>query len=190
VGATVAASILLVGALAGPVAAHDVLVSSTPAAGSTLSEVPSEFSVTMNEPLLDLGAGGGFALEVVDAAGRYYGDGCLSISSATLSTGATLGKAGQYSLLWQVVSADGHAVSGQLSFAWAPSPAAELSGGSAAPPACGAPDASPTEVQPRHSPAAHPNASLEPVLGIGAGILALLAAALIAVLVIGRRARP
>ncbi len=63
-----AVAVALALAVATPAQAHNYLVASTPAAGSTISEVPESFSVTTNEALLDLsGDGSGFAIEVTDS---------------------------------------------------------------------------------------------------------------------------
>jgi len=133
--ATVAGLLLLVAA---PASAHNYLVASTPAEGSTLTQLPDEFSVTTNDTLLDLaGDGGGFAIQISDSDGGYYGDGCFTIRDATLSTVAALGEAGNYRMLWQLVSADGHTVSGEINFDWQPTGDQVLSEPLSAPPACG-----------------------------------------------------
>ena len=184
VAVLIALGVVLVSAA--PASAHNYLVASTPADGSTITELPAAFSVTTNESLLDLsGTGTGFAIEVTDAAGAYYGDGCVSIVDATLSSGASLGAAGDYRMLWQLVSADGHTVSGELGFTWAPAPGAELAQGSATPPNCGgtvteAPAAS-------AAPEVRGNADLSDVLWIGGTVVAVLAAGLVTFLVVGRR---
>lgn len=191
--------------IAAPAQAHDYLISSTPEAGSTITGLPATFSVTTNEALLDLaGDGSGFGLQVTDAAGLYYGDGCLAVADATLSTGATLGDPGTYTLAWQVVSEDGHPVSGEFSFTWAPAAAAQTVTGEAAPPVCGVtgvepePTASAAPVQPTTQPATPTPISAEPVhedlplgnvLWIGGAILAVLVAGLVTLLVLGRKAR-
>ena len=103
--------------LAGPAQAHDWLVSSEPANGAVLTTLPDQFSVTANEPLLDLGGeSGGFAMLVIGPDGLYYGDGCVSIQDATMSTDAALGPAGAYTLDWQLVSTDSHSVSEKIPF--------------------------------------------------------------------------
>lgn len=114
--------IALVLVTAAPASAHNYVVDSTPAQGSTLTELPEHFSVTTNDPLLDLGGdGSGFGLEVVDANGLYYGDGCVTIEGPSIFMTAQLGEPGEYSLVYQVVSADSHTVSGEIPFTWAPS---------------------------------------------------------------------
>ena len=172
---------------AGPAQAHSYLLSSTPEEGSTLTELPSEFSVTAYDAMLDLsGDGSGFAIQVQDAAGGYYGDGCLSIVDATLSTGATLGEAGDYTLVWQFVSADGHPVSGEFGFTWAPPAGTEVSAASATPPGCGG---TPSGITTNPPPAeeGRQNANLSDVLWIGGVIGVVLVAALVTLFVLGRR---
>jgi methionine-rich copper-binding protein CopC len=188
-------------AIALPAQAHNVLAASTPAADSTIDVVPEAFSVTTNDALLDLsGDGNGFAIQVIDAAGAYYGDGCAVVAGATLSMGATLGEAGPYRFLWQVVSADGHTVSGEFAFTWAPAADAEISPGSPTPPVCGEP-----VVEETPTPTPTPEPSVEPTeqpiddeassgsdtsaaLGIGGAVVAVLLAGGIVWLVIRRRA--
>ena len=159
VGALCAAAILC---CAVPASAHSQLVSSTPSAEQTLTTLPPAFSVTMNEDLLDLaGDGTGFALQVTDAAGLFYGDGCLSIAGPTMSVGASLGDPGPYRLVYQVVSDDGHPVSAEFTFNWT---GAATGPGSEAAPICGqtvttfAPTPTPTS-----TPAPSPTATRAPV---------------------------
>jgi len=135
-GAVVAVGAVL--GLAAPAQAHDYIVSSTPAEGETLAALPADFSVTASATLLDLaGDGSGFGIQVTDAAGRFYGDGCASIVDSTVSTPAALGEAGDYELVWQFVSSDGHPTSGTIGFSWAPPAGAVASPGADAPPVCG-----------------------------------------------------
>lgn len=141
---TLVTAAAVLGGVALPAQAHNVLVASTPAAGETLTVLPAEFSITTNEPLLDTGgAGNSFALQVRDAGGLFYGDGCVTVVDATMSATAALGAAGAYTMLWQAVSADGHTVSGEIPFTWTPSGDADVSTGNAAPAVCGV-DSAPT----------------------------------------------
>ncbi|MBH0009054.1 copper resistance protein CopC [Salinibacterium sp. SWN1162] len=133
--ATIAALLLLVAA---PASAHNYIVDSTPLEGETLTVLPDELSVTTNDVLLDLGGdGGGFAIQILDADGGYYGDGCVSIRDESLSTLAALGEPGEYRMLWQLVSADGHTISDEIDFTWQPDADQVLSEALDAPPACG-----------------------------------------------------
>ena len=130
----VAASVL---AFALPASAHDTLVSSTPTAGETLTALPDAFSVTMNEDLLDLDEkGSGFGIDIKDADGTYYGDGCVTVAGPTMSADAALGAPGEYTFVWQVVSSDGHATSDEFTFTWAPSDDYTAAEGSANPGDC------------------------------------------------------
>jgi copper resistance protein C len=104
-----------------PAQAHNYLVSSTPGDGATLTELPTHFSVTTNEALLDLkGDGTGSGIEIMDADGLYYGDGCVTVEGPSVFSTPAIGKPGTYTMIWQVISADGHPVSDKLTFTWAP----------------------------------------------------------------------
>jgi len=123
--------------VAAPAQAHSDLADSTPAEGETLTELPEAFSVTANEPLLDLDGQGVFRLQIRDAAGDYYGDGCIEVADATMSATPTIGESGDYTMIWQVVSADGHPVSGEVHFTWDAPADFEPAEGVASAPACG-----------------------------------------------------
>jgi hypothetical protein len=135
--AAVLAAVALAATASVPAWAHSQLVASTPSEGATLTELPREFSVTLNERVLTDAGTSAFALRVTDASGQYYGTGCLDILEATVSTPATIGPAGSYTLEWQVVSADGHTVGGEIPFEWAPAGEFEPAAGSAEAPRCG-----------------------------------------------------
>jgi methionine-rich copper-binding protein CopC len=127
-----------VGLVAAPAQAHNYLVSSTPAAGSVLTELPDQFSVTTNDVLLDFGGDGSTAaLEVKGPDGSYYGNGCVTVSGASIATDAALGTPGTYTVLWRVISTDGHPVSNEFTFTWQPAAPTQPSTGSATPPVCG-----------------------------------------------------
>lgn len=122
--------------------AHNFLVSSTPESGSTLTTLPAEFSVTTNDNLITLGnAANSGAIEITGPDGLYYGDGCVSIAGPTISTAAALGGPGEYTLAWRVVSTDGHPVTNEFSFSWAPDGDQPTSTGSATVPLCPGSDA-------------------------------------------------
>ncbi|CAD5990463.1 copper resistance CopC family protein [Agreia sp. COWG] len=119
--------------------AHNYLVSSTPAAGEVLTTLPPDFVVTTNDNLLNFGGedtGSSGALEVKGPDGLYYGDGCVAVNGPSISTGAALGPAGDYTVVWRVVSTDGHPVSNQFDFTWQPDAGQVASKGSASAPVC------------------------------------------------------
>lgn len=135
-------ALMSVAGFASPAQAHDAPVSTVPETGVTLSELPEEFSVTMSEPIVVTpGTESNFGMRITDAAGLYYGNGCVTFLDATMSTVAELGEPGTYSVVWQLVSSDGHptsnADSNPVSFEWAPAEGAALSVGSPTPPVCG-----------------------------------------------------
>lgn len=171
-----------------PASAHSALVASTPAEGETLGELPPEFSVTMNETLLASAGDAAFALRVRDDAGLYYGDGCLTIVDATVSTPAALGASGDYVMEWQVVSADGHAVGGEIPFTWTGEATAE---GAADPAVCGE---LPGEQTGAPDPGGHHDAEpseipVGDVLWIVGAVLAVAAAVTVALIATRRRPR-
>lgn len=119
------AAVLLVGA-AGPARAHDVLVSTTPMGGSTVTATPAEVVLTFDQPALALGT----ALKVVGPAGDVA-DGQPQLVNNEVRQGLRPGSPpGSYTVSWRVTSADGHTVSGTFGFtstgsgSGAPQPAA------------------------------------------------------------------
>jgi copper resistance protein C len=161
-----------------------------------VTELPDRFSITTNEALLALPGSNGFALQIRDAAGAYYGDGCVEVVDATMSAVPALGEPGAYTMLWQAVSADGHSVAGEIPFTWAPTGDAEPSASSATPPVCGqaatpTPSASATPAPPVSEPTTAPEEAsgidLATLLWIGGVLLALGIAAAVAIVIAGRR---
>jgi methionine-rich copper-binding protein CopC len=143
VALAIAAAAVLAGA-ASPASAHNYLVGSDPAAGSTVTEQPGTITVTTNDVLLNLDNGSGFAMLVQDAAGRYYGDGCVTVKGASIAMDAQLGSPGDYTVTWQVVSTDSHSASDSFTFHWAPAAGEQLASGSTAAPDCGGTAAAPS----------------------------------------------
>lgn len=118
--------------------AHASVIGSTPAAGDVVTEQPGSFSIVMNEEILAVeGASGSNAIQVTDAAGLFYGDGCLSVDGDTASMQAQLGEAGDYALTFQVVSADGHPVSDTIDLTFDPAAGQAGEPGVAEAPVCG-----------------------------------------------------
>ncbi|HEX7834445.1 MAG TPA: copper resistance protein CopC, partial [Pseudolysinimonas sp.] len=114
---------------------------------------------------------------------------------------AALGAPGDYTMLWQAVSEDGHSVSGSIPFSWAPTDAVAPSIGSAEPPVCGqaptptpTPSASGTPATPTAEPTPEPSAAsgidLATVLWVGGALLAIGIAVAIAIVAAGRRPTP
>lgn len=118
-GAIVSAGFVLAVVASGPAFAHAALTATSPANGAESSDL-TEVSLTANEDLLDLGDGKGFDFAVTDSDGHFYGDGCVVIDGATASMPVQLGVAGEYTVAYRVVSADGHAIDGAWTFTYSP----------------------------------------------------------------------
>lgn len=181
--------------------AHDPVTTSTPSPGQVLTTVPPVFSVSAAQPMLDLsGDAAGFGLQVTDAAGLYYGDGCLTVEGDTVSMPATLGAPGDYTLTYQYVSSDGHTLSDTIAFSFAPTDAAEARPGLTDPPVCGQalpePSSSATaEPEPTTAETPVPELSPEPadesavVLAIVAAIVGTLGVLGVVIALLARRGR-
>jgi hypothetical protein len=136
VAAGVLAAITLGGAAPAAVA-HDSLIKSSPAAGSTVTELDA-VALTFSDVLLNLGGmDNAFVVQVIGRDGRYFESGCAEPSGAVITTATNLGEAGEYTVQWQVVSADGHAISDTFSFDYAPEAGTTPAPGLAQPFSCG-----------------------------------------------------
>lgn len=100
-------------AAAQPAAAHAVLQSTSPSDGAQLEQAPDSVVLTFSE---DVSAPSG-ALRVIDADGEQVDDGAVVSEGVTVQVGLPddLGE-GAYIASYSVVSADGHPISGALSF--------------------------------------------------------------------------
>ena len=166
-------------AVAAPASAHNYLVSTTPAADSTVTEQPGTLVLTTNDDLLVLGTDGTAA--------------ALRVVGPEASMPLELGAAGEYEVTWQVVSPDGHPVSGQYAFDWAPADGTALADGSDSVPDCngtvavsGGPAESADEAQ---ATSGSDPALLGDVLWIGGALAAVAAAIGVTLLVLRRRPR-
>jgi len=116
VGLAVAAVAVL--AIAAPASAHDSLVTSTPGADERLAAAPENIVLTFSGELLMLGDSTlGAVVIVVDGNGRDWVSGDVVVSGNTVTTPVDPGMpdAG-YQVRWQVVSEDGHPISGIVPF--------------------------------------------------------------------------
>ena len=177
-----------------PAAAHNYEVGSVPTAGAVVTEQPGVFSVTTNDLLLDLGgSGAGSAMVMTGPADAplFYGDGCATVSGATVETSAQLGAAGEYTVIWQTVSTDGHAISDEFTFDWQPAADQTLAEGVATAPTCGT-ETDAAETAASTSPPADPAAdgSLSNVAWIGGTLGAVLLAVAVTLLILRRKPRP
>ncbi|QNA92934.1 MULTISPECIES: copper resistance CopC family protein [unclassified Microbacterium] len=98
-----------------PASAHDALVSSSPSADEVIETVPTDLTLTFSAKLIE----GEGATEVVVTApdGTSVADGAATVEGAIVTQPLTAkGPAGEYHVIWKVVSSDGHPTSGEYSF--------------------------------------------------------------------------
>jgi methionine-rich copper-binding protein CopC len=103
--------------------AHSGLESSNPADGSVVTEAPAAITLTFNEPLLD--DADSISLNAADGTNITSAKVQPNGSSIELPWPADL-PAGEYQAAFRVVSADGHPVTGAISFTFAPADSAAL----------------------------------------------------------------
>jgi methionine-rich copper-binding protein CopC len=118
--------------LAGPALAHNVLVSSDPLAGSSIDAGPAVISLTFDQPV-----NGGPGLNAISVTspdgGHWEGVGEPTVKDNVVSMPLRpLGPAGEYTVSYRILSADGHPVADSLKFTLAkagtgsPAPANEV----------------------------------------------------------------
>src|SRR5690606_21571998 len=115
-GLVVAAIAIL--ATAASASAHDELISSSPSADERLDTAPESITMTFSGQLLSLGdSSPGAIVIVIDENGRDGATGEVEVVEDTVTAALEAGmpEAG-YQLRWQVVSEDGHTVSGVVPF--------------------------------------------------------------------------
>jgi copper transport protein len=130
--ASLAVTLLIAGAVwfaaAPAAAAHALPVSSTPAAGSSLTQLPSSVTVVFSEGIVARLS----SLEVVDASGHVVSRGPsqpVPGSSLGLTVALPTLLGGVYTVRWKTVSSDdGHTVSGTFTFGIGPLAYAAMSG--------------------------------------------------------------
>jgi methionine-rich copper-binding protein CopC len=99
--------------LAGPAAAHNVLIGSDPTDGSTLQKAPTSVRLTFDQPVQDFEP----VVTIIGPDGQRYESGAPQIDSTVVTTDvAPLPVAGGYSIAYRIVSADGHPVEGSIAF--------------------------------------------------------------------------
>ncbi|MFJ6652709.1 copper resistance protein CopC [Microbacterium sp. NPDC091313] len=168
-------------ALAVPASAHDQLVSTDPADGSTVATMPTQVTLTFNAEVL---AGGGNEVVVTDAAGTALADGPATVDGVNIVQQLTGEGSGVITVQWRAVSSDGHPVSGQFAFtapAAAPTPEESAAASQTPEPTMTTlvePAPSPTE----SAPAAEDSASALPWI-VGAVVVLVIIAVVVVLLV-------
>ena len=98
-----------------PAHAHAELISSTPAASSHLSILPTKIVLLFGEDLSDLA--GASAVIVSDPSGEEISNGPSEVSASSLTRELNSSTAvGTYHVDFRVLSEDGHPVAGQFDF--------------------------------------------------------------------------
>ncbi|MFT4051578.1 MAG: copper resistance protein CopC [Microbacterium sp.] len=112
--AAIAALVAALALVASPAWAHDELIGSDPAAGSHLDELPAELTLTFSDVLLD--EPGTTEVVVTDAAGTSLTSGDPVLDGTRLTQALEGEASGTVTVIWRVVSHDGHPVSDEFSF--------------------------------------------------------------------------
>lgn len=95
--------------------AHDALVSSSPEADSTVETLPSELTLTFSAKLIT--GDGATEVVVTDADGNSVTDGEPTVDGAIVTQPLQAeAAAGEYHVIWKVVSSDGHPTSDEFFF--------------------------------------------------------------------------
>ena len=106
--------VMLMGVTAAPAFAHAAYKESSPADGSTVSSPPAEVWAEFTEPPESSEAS---RLEVYDPCGTRVDSGGTTASGYRMTTSMSADKQGEYTVIFQVVSAlDGHPTKGQFTF--------------------------------------------------------------------------
>jgi methionine-rich copper-binding protein CopC len=170
-----------------PADAHTYLVSSSPAAGSTVSTRLTTVRLTFDEAVLDYGRGSS-VLQISGPGpnGKHHETGCPKTDGVTVGAPVALGASGRYTVTWRVVSDDGHPVSGSFRFTYREPRGVAAASGTASGPGCGA--AAGSDHRTGTSPSPATGGPLIWVLLGGVGlVLVLLVVALVVVVVVLRR---
>ena len=154
---TAAAAALLLAAggllVASPASAHDELVSTDPAADTSLEALPAQLTLTFSGELAtDPGA---TELQVTDASGAVLSDGDSVVEGTVVTQPLSGAASGLVTVLWKVVSSDGHPISGDFAFTVTAPP-------TPTPTATAGPSEEPT-AEPTEEPTAEPTEAPVPV---------------------------
>jgi methionine-rich copper-binding protein CopC len=96
-----------------PAQAHDSLEASNPADGSTVSAMPTKIELTFDHTPIAINS----IVRVEDATGTDQADGPVQIVDNQVSQPVKPGAPeGKYTVVWRVVSSDGHPIEGTFTF--------------------------------------------------------------------------
>ena len=184
--ATLLAAFVFLFAWPQPAAAHDALVESNPAEGSTVDTLPGEITLTFSAALI--GGDGSTEIVVMDDAGQSVTDGAAELDGAMVTQPLVAeADAGEYHVLWKVVSSDGHPTSGEFGFSVTTSTLGS-SEPSTAPTAEETAAPAPDQTQAAEDPNMEAQASFSPAWLIGGAVVLLIVVFLLVLLLRPRKA--
>jgi methionine-rich copper-binding protein CopC len=174
--AVLACALAAVALGAGPAAAHDELLGSLPAAGSTVDSAPDQVVLMFAEPAVAIGT----MVAVTGPDGTKLAQGDAQLVGSTVVQALAPGRpAGTYTVDWRVTSADGHPVTGSFTFTAthaavvATQPAATQPAATTPPSPAATPTASATPAA-GATPTSSPTSSRGALVVMGIVVLALL----------------
>jgi copper resistance protein C len=114
-GVALGVALLALLGLATPASAHNSLIGSTPIDGATMASGPDQIELKFDQPVQ---AGKGLnSIAVIGPNNDHWEAGPPEVSSNVVTAPVRpLGPAGAYKIGWRILSADGHPVSGELTF--------------------------------------------------------------------------
>jgi methionine-rich copper-binding protein CopC len=102
--------------LSTPALAHDQLIEISPAPGEVIATSSFEAVLTFDNPLLVIEGQTNAALETKPAESADWVTHPITINGNILTAQVNLTETGSYDLRWNVVSSDGHPISGESTF--------------------------------------------------------------------------
>jgi copper resistance protein C len=113
--AAVAVSLLAVIGLAVPASAHNSLIGSTPRDGALMESGPAQIELKFDQPV-QMGQGLNTVAVIGPNNDHWEGGPAQVASNVVTAPVRPLGPAGAYKIGYQILSADGHRVTGELTF--------------------------------------------------------------------------
>jgi methionine-rich copper-binding protein CopC len=114
-----ATGILAISLIALPASAHTLLITSDPAADSSVDVLPSAIALTFAEELVSIGNSN--SISVIDESGVELASGKPEVSGAVLSINlAPTELNGLIKVSYRAVAADGHVITGEYQFSVSP----------------------------------------------------------------------
>lgn len=101
-------------AMASPALAHNVLISTDPAKGASIEAGPAKITLTFDQFVQNADVN---QIAVTGPGGGQWAEGQAKVDGSVVSVPLRpLGPAGEYKIGYRILSADGHAVTGESTF--------------------------------------------------------------------------